>query len=174
MEKLNYNDIKLKFINEEYNFTELIKEGISFDEEGMCYYDINDIDSYIEKVKNSFVVFGIFNNQELIGISMIGQIDNLDPDKFAISINIKKEYRGKKIGSLCLPMVVDSAFSLWGAKIIHICARKDNIPSNKIIKNMKFKLYSGYKDDEYFITKNGEKLKQNQYMLDYEDYIYNK
>lgn len=112
MEKLNYNDIKLKFINEEYNFTELIKEGISFDEEGMCYYDINDIDSYIEKVKNSFVVFGIFNNQELIGISMIGQIDNLDPDKFAISINIKKEYRGKKIGSLCLPMVVDSAFSL--------------------------------------------------------------
>ena len=100
MEKLNYNNIKLKFINEEDDFSNLVKKGISFDEEGMCYNDVDDIDSYIEKVKNSFVVYGIYYGNELIGISMIGQVDSLDSDKFAISINIKKEYRGKKLASL--------------------------------------------------------------------------
>lgn len=171
MEQLNYNNIKLKFINEEDDFSNLVKKGISFDEEGMCYNDVDDIDSYIEKVKNSFVVYGIYYGNELIGISMIGQVDSLDPDKFAISINIKKEYRGKKIGSLCLPMIVDSAFSLCGAKSLHVCVRTDNAASNKIVKNMNFKLYSGYKDDETFVTKTGKVIDQNQYILDYDDYI---
>ena len=171
MEQLNYNNIKLKFINEEDDFSNLVREGISFDEEGMCYNDVDDIDSYIEKVKNSFVVFGIYHDNELIGISMIGQVDSIDPDKFAISINIKKEYRGKKIGSLCLPMIVDSAFSLCGAKRLHVCVRKDNVASNKMVEKMNFKLYPGYKDDEKFITKEGKIINQNQYELDYKDYI---
>lgn len=152
---------------------ELIKTGVLFDEEHTCYHDYESLDDIITGLCVAADNYGIYFNEEFIGIISAFYQYYKDLTRLEISISIKKEYQNKKIGKYCLGVIVGYYFLNTDIKSIHLSIREDNIKSIKMANALGFVKYPGYKSDNIFIDENGNIYNQNQYLLKKKNYIKN-
>lgn len=150
---------------------ELIVKGIMFDDEHTCYHSYENIEDIITGLMVSADNYGIYLEKEFIGIVSIFYQYYKDLTRLEISINIKNEYRNKKIGRYCLNTIIHNYFEDPKNKSIHLSIREDNIKSRKMAENCGFKLYNGYKSCNKFNDLNGNVIPQVQYLLKRKDYI---
>jgi RimJ/RimL family protein N-acetyltransferase len=92
-------------------------------------------------------------------------------EKLEMGICIKEEFRNLGIGKYCYDNLIRLAFEKKGIKSIHLSIREDNIKSRMLAEKCGFKLYKGYKCDQYFVDLEGNKIPQVQYLLKKKDYI---
>ena len=91
----------IKLININGN-QDLITKGVLFDDEHTCYHDYSDFNDIIIGFMLVADNYGIFNNDEFIGLISIFPHYYKDTSRLEISISIKSEYRNKKIGKYSL------------------------------------------------------------------------
>lgn len=156
--------IKLKNINYD---KKLILNGILLDDENTCYYSYDKLDDIVDSLMISANNYGIYFEDEFIGIISSFYKYYKDLSKLEIMICIKKEYRNKKIGEYCLDKVIYDCFKKSNIKSIHLSIREDNIKSIKMAEKLGFKLYKGYRFSDY-VDENGS---ISQYLLKKKDYI---
>ncbi|MBQ2946308.1 MAG: GNAT family N-acetyltransferase [Bacilli bacterium] len=162
------DNIKLVNIN---GNKDLIIQGVLFDDEHTCYHDYQDFNDIIIGFMLVADNYGIFNNDEFIGLISIFPHYYKDTSRLEISISIKSEYRNKKIGKHSLKNIIDICFKEENNKSIHLSIREDNIKSRKMAEGCGFKLYKGYKCDNTFADLDGNIIPQVQYLLKRKDYL---
>lgn len=150
---------------------ELILKGIMFDNEHTCYYNYETLEDVLTGFMVSANNYGVYLENEFIGIISVFNQYYKDLSRLEISISIKEEYRNKNIGRYCLNNIISDCFKNPKNKSIHLSIREDNIKSRKMAENCGFKLYPGYKSCNYFIDLEGNKIPQVQYLLKRKDYI---
>lgn len=160
----------IKIININGN-KDLITQGVLFDDEHTCYHDYLDFNDIIIGFMLVADNYGIFNNDEFIGLISIFPHYYKDLSRLEISISIKHEYRNKQIGKNCLKNIIDICFREEKNKSIHLSIREDNIKSRKMAEGCGFKLYRGYKCDDIFTDLDGNIIPQVQYLLKRKDYL---
>ena len=160
----------IKLININGN-KDLITQGVLFDDEHTCYHDYEDFNDIIIGFMLCANNYGIFINNEFIGLISIFQHYYKDLSRLELSISIKKEYRNKKIGKYCLKNILEICFKEEQNKSIHLSIREDNIKSRKMAEGCGFKLYKGYKCDNIFTNLDGNVMPQVQYLLKRKDYL---
>ena len=66
----NGNDIiKMKLINKDKNATQIVKQALLFDDEETCYYNqTNDLDLNARMFLLSSDIYGIYSNNNIIGL----------------------------------------------------------------------------------------------------------
>lgn len=161
-------NIKLISIN---GNKDLITKGVLFDTEHTCYHDYYDFNDIIIGLLIAADNYGIFYNDEFIGLVSIFPHYYKDKSRLEISISIKEEYRNKKIGKYSLKNIIDICFKEEQNKSIHLSIREDNIKSRKMAESCGFKLYRGYRCDDTFTTLDGNIVTQVQYLLKRKDYL---
>lgn len=166
-EKIIQN-IKLVNINDN---RKLILKGIMFDNEHTCYHSYDSLEDVITGLMVSANNYGIYLENEFIGIVSVFNHYYKDSTRLEISMSIKNEYRNKKIGKYCLNIMINKCFEDPKNKSIHLSIREDNIKSRKIAERCGFKLYKGYKCDNMFIDSNGNMTPQFQYLLKRKDHL---
>lgn len=166
-EKIIQN-IKLVNINDN---KELILKGIMFDNEHTCYHSYETLEDIIIGLMIAANNYGIYLENEFIGIASVFNHYYKDSTRLEISISIKHEYRNKKIGKYCLNNIINNYFEDPKNKSIHLSIREDNIKSRKMAEGCGFKLYKGYKCDNIFIYNKKNVIPQVQYLLKRKDYI---
>lgn len=166
-EKIIQN-IKLININKD---RKLIEEGILFDDEHTCYHTYESIEDIIIGLMVSSNNYGIYLENEFIGIVSVFNHYYKDSTRLEISMSIKNEYRNKKIGKYCLNIMINKCFEDPKNKSIHLSIREDNIKSRKMAEGCGFKLYKGYKCDNIIVDNNKIVITQFQYLLKRKDYI---
>ena len=162
-------NINIKIINNEPIEKELIRKAILFDNGNTCFNGYDKIDDMVNYLCNCAINFGIFYKEEFIGLSSVTYKHIKDPSRLVLSLNLDKNYQNSKIGTYCMQKIMDYCFSNYNYKCFHIAVREDNIPSLKMVNNLGFKEYIGYKDDDYFIL-NNEKIPQKQFILKKKEY----
>lgn len=150
---------------------ELIVKGVLFDDEHTCYHDYSHIDDIITGLMVSADNYGIYFENEFIGIISVFYQYYKDLTRLEISMSIKNEYRNKNIGNYCLNLILYYYFENTDIKSIHLSIREDNIKSRKMAENCGFKLYKGYKCDNTFTDIDGNIIPQVQYLLKRKDYM---
>ena len=163
---------KISLLNIDGN-KELITKGIMFDDEHTCYNNYESLEDIITSLLVSANNYGIYIENEFIGIISIFYKYYKDLTRLEMSITIKKEYRNKKIGEFCYDYVIHNYFQNYNVKSIHLSIREDNISSRMLTEKFGFKIYPGYKDSKYFIDLEGNKIPQVQYLLKRKDYFKN-
>lgn len=161
-------NIRLININ---NKEELIRKGILFDNEYTCYNNYESIDDIITGLMVSADNYGIYLEDEFIGIVSMFYQYYKDLTRYEISICIKKEYRNINVGKYCFNYVISDCFKNTDIKSIHLSIREDNIKSRKVAENCGFKLYPGYKNCKLFYNYDGTLVSQVQYLLKRKDYM---
>ena len=161
---------KISLLNIDGN-KELITKGIMFDDEHTCYNNYESLEDIITSLLVSANNYGIYIENEFIGIISIFYKYYKDLTRLEMSITIKKEYRNKKIGEFCYDYVIHNYFQNYNVKSIHLSIREDNISSRMLAEKFGFKIYPGYKDSKYFIDFEGNKIPQVQYLLKRKDYL---
>lgn len=161
-------NIRLLNIN---NNEELIRKGVSFDDEHTCYNNYENIEDVITGLIVSADNYGIYLEDEFIGIISIYNQWYKDLTRYEISICIKNEYRNKNIGKYCFDYIINNYFKKPDIKSIHLSIIEDNIKSRRVAENCGFKLYPGYKNCNFFTDLNGNIIPQVQYLLKRKDYI---
>ena len=159
----------IKIVNINGN-QDLITKGVLFDNEHTCYHDYQDFNDIIIGFMLVADNYGIFNNDEFIGLISIFPHYYKDTSRLEISISIKSEYRNKKIGKYSLKNIIDICFKQEKNKSIHLSIREDNIKSRKMAESCGFKLYRGYRCDDTFTDLDGNIIPQVQYLLKRKDY----
>ncbi len=157
-----YQDVSLININYDFN---LIKEGILFDNENSCYYNYKTLDEMITSLSIASQTYGIYYDDEFIGMISYFHHYYKDPSRYEISISIKEEYRNSSIGYCVASEVIRRMFLFDDIKSIHLYIREDNTRSNALALKLGFKEYPGYKCDNYFTDKDNNKIKNKQYLL---------
>lgn len=160
----------LELIEIDNNDKELITKGIMFDNKHTCYHDYDKLEDMITSLMVSCNNYGIYLYNEFIGIVSVFYQYYKDLTRLEISLSIKEEYRNNKIGTYCLNCIINNYFENTNIKSIHLSIREDNIKSRKMAENCGFKIYPGYKIDNYFTKEDGIKVKQVQYLLKRKDY----
>ena len=150
---------------------DLITEGVFFDNEHTCYHTYDDIQDVITGLMVSANNYGIYFQDEFIGIISVFYQYYKDLSRYEMSICIKDKYRNKNIGKYCFAYVIQDCFEKTDIKSIHLSIREDNIKSRKVAEKNGFKLYSGYKNCKCFIDLNGNPVNQVQYLLRRNEYI---
>ena len=153
------------------DYKELILKGILFDNEHTCYHSYDSITDIVTSLMTSANNYGIYVENEFIGIVSVFYKYYKDLTRLEMSISIKEEYRNKKIGEFCYNYIIRNYFEDYNMKSIHLSIREDNIKSRKLAEKCGFKLYPGYKDSKYFIDLDGNKIPQVQYLLKRKDYM---
>ena len=138
-----------------------------------CYNNYESLEDIITSLLVSANNYGIYIENEFIGIISIFYKYYKDLTRLEMSITIKKEYRNKKIGEFCYDYVIHNYFQNYNVKSIHLSIREDNISSRMLAEKFGFKIYPGYKDSKYFIDLEGNKIPQVQYLLKRKDYFKN-
>ena len=149
----------------------LIEEGIMFDNENICYHDYTSIDDIITGLMVSADNYGIYLDDEYIGLISAFYQYYKDLTRLEISLSIKSDYRNKNIGKYCLNLLIFYYFLNTDIKSIHLSIREDNIKSRKMAEGCGFKLYRGYKCEDIFTDTSGNVYNQVQYLLKKKDYI---
>ena len=119
------------------------------------------MNSQLEKIgKNETVQLLVFCNNTIIGISGIDMRDKIERHVGVFGISVAKNYRGERIGSLLMKLVVDEAIK--------------NIPQLEIVtlgvfsnNSLALEMYNKFGFTEYGNLPNGVKLGKN-----YVDHIY--
>ena len=150
---------------------ELILKGVLLDDEHTCYNNYEKLEDVITGLMISADNYGIYLENEFIGIISIFNQYYKDLTRLEISISIKREYRNKNIGKYCLENIISKYFKDSNNKSIHLSIREDNIKSRKMAENCGFKLYPGYKSCKKFIDLKGNLIPQVQYLLKRKDYL---
>lgn len=160
-------NIKLIDIN---NNKDLITKAVKFDDKHTCYHSYNNIEDVITGLMVSANNYGIYYKDEFIGIISVFYHYYKDLTRLELSISIKNEYRNKGIGKYCYDLILNNYFEKESIKSIHLSIREDNIKSRMMAEKCGFKLYKGYKCDNYFTDLDGNKIPQVQYLLKKKDY----
>lgn len=166
-EKIIQNISLLKINNNK----DLIVKGVMFDDEHTCYHDYETIEDVITGLMISANNYGIYLENEFIGIVSVFYQWYKDLTRYEISMCIKKEYRNKNIGKYCFNYVINDCFEKTNIKSIHLSIREDNIKSRRVAENCGFKIYPGYKCDNTFTDIDGNVIPQVQYLLKRKNYI---
>lgn len=161
-------NIRLVDIN---NNKELIIKGVMFDDAHTCYHSYEQLEDVITGLMISANNYGIYLENEFIGIISVFYQYYKDLTRLEISLSIKREYRSKNIGKYCMDLVIPKCFERTGIKSIHLSIREDNIKSRKLAEKCGFKIYTGYKNCNTFTDLNENKIPQVQYLLKRKDYI---
>jgi len=161
---------KINLMNINNNRT-LIEKGIKFDNEHTCYNNYESLEDVITGLLVSADNYGIYFNNEFIGLISIFNQYYKDLTRLEISMSINYKYRNMHIGKYCLENIIKKYFENENNKSIHLSIREDNIKSRKMAENCGFKLYKGYKSCNYFIDSKGNSIPQVQYLLKRKDYI---
>lgn len=159
--------IKIRDIN---NNEDLIIKGILFDNESICYHDYKKIEDVVTGLMVSADNYGIYYNDEFIGIISVYYQYYKDLTRLELSICINKDYRSIGVGSICYEFIIDNYFKKDNVKSIHLSIREDNVKSRFLAEKYEFKIYTGYKCDNYFNDINGNTFSQVQYLLKKKDY----
>lgn len=160
-------NIKLVQIDDQ----ELIEKGISFDNEHTCYHDYPSLDDLITGLMVSADNYGIYLEDEFIGLISAFYQYYKDLSRLEISMSINSDYRNKNIGKYCLSLIIYYYFLNTDIKSIHLSIREDNIKSIKLAHHLGFEKYPGYKCDNTFTAEDGKIYNQVQYLLKKKDYI---
>lgn len=161
-------NIKLININDN---KDLIIKGVMFDTGHTCYHTYEKIEDVITGLIVSATNYGIYYKDEFIGIISVFYHYYKDLTRLELSMSIKEGYRSKGIGKVCYDYILNKYFKSEGVKSIHLSIREDNIKSRMLAEKCGFKLYKGYKCDNTFINKNGNRISQVQYLLKKKDYV---
>lgn len=161
-DKIILDNVKIKYINGK---EDLILKGVLFDNEHTCYHSYEKIEDIVTSLMVSANNYGIFIGNEFIGIISTFYKDYKDLTCFEISVNIKKEYRNKKIGTHSLNYVIKDIFKNTNIKSIHLSIRESNIKSRKMAINCGFNEYEGCETDKVITDINGKTVNQIQYLL---------
>ena len=148
----------------------LIEEGVGFDNNHTCYHSYDNINDIIVGLFISANNFGIYYNNEYIGIISAYYQYYKDLSRLEFAICIKEEYRNIGIGKYCYDMLIDQYFKSDSIKSIHLTIREDNKGSRLLAEKCGFKLYPGYKVNKIFKDEDGNKYPQVQYLLKKKDY----
>lgn len=143
----------------------LLKEGIYFDDNHTCFYGFDDVNSMAICLNFATKTYGIFLDEEFIGITSYCYHYPLDLTRNEICICLDKNYRSLGIGSICMSKMIDECFTNKNTKSIHLSIREDNTPSIKVAKKLGFKEYIGYKKDSIYEDLNGKTYQNKQYLL---------
>lgn len=149
----------------------LILEGVLFDNENTCFHSYENIKDIVTGLRVSATNYGIYLEDEFIGLVSLFYQYYKDLTRLEMSITIKKEYRNKKIGEFSYDYIIRNYLKNTDIKSIHLSIREDNIKSRMLAEKIGFKLYPGYKSCESFIDLNGNKIHQVQYLLKLKDYF---
>ena len=149
----------------------LIEKGVLFDDEHTCYHDYSSLDDIITGLMVSADNYGIYLDDEFIGLISTFYQYYKDLTRLEISMSIKNNYRNKNIGKYCLSLIIYYYFLYTDIKSIHLSIREDNIKSIKLANNLGFNKYPGYKCDNVFTDVDGKVYNQVQYLLKKKDYI---
>ncbi|MBQ9071982.1 MAG: GNAT family N-acetyltransferase [Bacilli bacterium] len=150
---------------------ELILKGVMFDDEHTCYNNYEKLEDVITGLIVSADNYGIYLENEFIGIISIFNQYYKDLTRLEVSMSIKNQYRNMNIGKYCLETIISKYFKDSNNKSIHLSIREDNIKSRKMAEHCGFKLYPGYKSCKNFIDLKGNQISQVQYLLKRKDYI---
>lgn len=161
-ESLTFIDIK--------NDLDLIKQGISFDDNHTCFYGYDDINDVITSLVLSTDTYGIFLEDEYIAIASFDYHYYKDLTRKEVCLCIKEKYRRLGIGYLCFLKIIDECFKEPLVKCIHLTIREDNIASKKMAESLGFKEYKGYKASASFTDLDKKIIHNNQYLLKKEDF----
>lgn len=143
----------------------LIKLGINMDNNSTCFYGFDDVCVMATCLSLATKTYGIFLNDEFIGITSFGCHHPKDLTRQEICLCLSEDYRDLGIGSICMQKMVDECFKEQSVKSIHLSIREDNIASRNVAIKLGFTEYAGYKKDSCYKDLNGNVHKNIQYIL---------
>ena len=105
----------------------LILKGVLFDNENTCFHSYEDIKDIVTGLRVSAINYGIYLEDEFIGVVSLFYQYYKDLTRLEMAITIKKEYRNKKIGEFSYDYIIRNYLKNTDIKSIHLCIREDNI-----------------------------------------------
>ena len=154
----------LTFQNIKNNFY-MLKKGINLDNNHTCFYGFDDINLMVMSLNLADETYGIYLDNEFIGITSFGLHNPKDLTRREICLCLDEKYRNLGIGSICMKKMVDECFKNDATKCIHLCIIKENLSSRKVAEKLNFKEYTGYKNDSYIEDLDGNTHENVQYIL---------
>ncbi len=131
-------EVKVRFLNKETNYSKYLEEALSFDTNDSWLFDDeidNDVIWSLEDKRFSSFTYGLFLEEELIGLMMIDFTENEEQNLvFETSIIIHPEYRKCGMGNFLLQSVMQELQAK--SKLIsslHATIYADNIPSQQLV-----------------------------------------
>lgn len=141
-------DYQIKLLNNDPSFNIAFMDALSWDDNHSWILDSLDQDSLfwdIEDMRFSSYIYGLYYNDELIGLSLINfDCDDNNNIYYDYSIIIKPQYRNKGIGLFFASQVLDIANKRFKINRISAHIMNDNISSISLFSKLGFI----YKDKE--------------------------
>lgn len=91
LKKIRNEKIKeeIKLINITYD-ANLIRDGVLFDYEHTCFYGYNEIEEVVDSILRIANTYGIYLEEQFVGIISVFYANCKDLSKIGISISLKK------------------------------------------------------------------------------------